>query len=163
MPPSRGAPATGRGSGGSFGVMVVVCVAAVASYALVSAVRGADTRELAGLPPPLAPAPTEAKPTAPPIPAPIPVSAANTVVGPTDLDLPAGIAVEPGKGLLEVEAPRAREVLVDGISVGSAPLRQIPLRPGPHEVKLRGEGMDLVRTVEIHEGRRTRLGTANVR
>jgi CheY-like chemotaxis protein len=163
VPPSRGAPAPARGSGGSFGVMVVVCVAAVASYALVSAVRGADVREPAGLPPPLTPAPTEAKPVSPPIPAPVPENAASTVVGPTDLELPAGIAVEPGKGLLEVEAPAARDVLVDGVSLGRAPLRQIPLRPGSHEVRLRGDGMDLVRTVDIHEGRRTRLGTANVR
>jgi PEGA domain len=167
VPPSRRTSTPPQGSGGSFGIMVVVCVAAVASYALVSAVRGADVKEPTGLPAPPAPplVATEVKPAqpVPPTTAPAPANAATPLVGPTDLDLPAGIAVEPGKGLLEVDAPGARDVLVDGVSVGSAPLRQIPLRPGSHEVRLRGEGLDLVRTVDIHEGRRTRLGTTNIR
>jgi CheY-like chemotaxis protein len=157
VPPSRG-PGPGAGSGGSFGIMVVVCVAAVASYALVTAVRGGPekAREVK--------APAEvASGAAPSEPPPVPANVTITLVGPIDLDLPAGITVERGKGLLEVDAPPAREVTVDGVMVGTAPLRQIPLGPGSHEVRLRGEGLDLVRTVDIHEGRRTRLGTTNGR
>jgi hypothetical protein len=139
--------------------MVVVCVAAVASYALVSALWGGS---------PSAPGEKNSPPVVPLVatnaaepPKPAPALPTITLVGPADLDLPAGITVEHGKGLLEVDAPAAREVSVDGVVVGTPPLRQIPLGPGSHEVRLRGDGIDLVRKVDIHEGRRTRLATTN--
>jgi CheY-like chemotaxis protein len=162
VPPSRGPSSIAPGPGGSFGVLVVVCVAAVASYALVTAVRGGPDKQPDGREIPIASVPPSNEPVAPKAAAaPAPVGAVVALVGPMDLDLPAGITVERGKGLLEVDTALVREMTVDGVIVGTAPLRQIPLMPGSHAVRLRGEGLDLARTVDIHEGRRTRLGTTS--
>jgi hypothetical protein len=148
--PRSSTPAPG-GNTGTFGFMVVLCFAAVAFYFGTTAVmRGRET--------PSAPAPQEPAATPP---------AANVVVapltlkGPTDLDLPAGMTVEAGKGLLEVEVPETASVMVDGVLVGPGPLKQLPLRPGPHEVRVRGDGLDLARTADVQAGRRVRLATTS--
>ncbi|HVU00226.1 MAG TPA: hypothetical protein VHE30_00690, partial [Polyangiaceae bacterium] len=134
-----------RGIGG---FLVVAAVAAVSMYALITAVMG-------GKP---APAPT---PSAPPAETAAPASVHVQLMPPVDLDLPQGITVEAGKGLLEVEAPAGADVLVDSVVVGKGPLARLPIAPGSHEVRIRGEGVDLAASTVVREARRAHLGTTS--
>jgi CheY-like chemotaxis protein len=165
------APAPGD-SGGFLGILGVVAVAAAASFALVSALRSGE---------PAAPAPQASSPAAAgSASAPPPVASVVGVPSPTlqgpppavpapaalamqDLELPAGLAVAPDRGLLEVEVGAAQSIYVDGVFVGRGPLRQVPLREGPHEVRVQGEGVDVVRRVEVHKARRAHLGVTSPR
>lgn len=150
--------------------LVVVGVAAASSFALVSALR-------APLPAP-APGPNSAEPVevsgaaagpvaedtkgqpsaqaepsasaAPGSPAPSP--------GATDQPLPEGITVGTGRGLLDVQVGAPYSILVDGVLVGNGPEKRLPLRAGPHEVRIiTGRNKSVVSPVEIKEGRQTRL------
>src|SRR5690606_20169382 len=75
----------------------------------------------------------------------------------TDLDLPDGLSVPPGKGLLEVDSGGQHKLYVDNVFVGRGPLRRIPIEPGSHQVQTQLDGVEEVHTVEVAVGRRARL------
>jgi hypothetical protein len=78
-----------------------------------------------------------------------------------DLELPPEVGVLPDRGLLEIEIAAPHSIYVDGVFIGRGPSRRIPLREGPHEVRVRGDGTDVVQTIEVRKARRVRLGTTN--
>lgn len=118
---------------------------------------GAPTPGLPGTAPTATPsiAPSGTVPTITPV---------TSLMATADLDLPDGIAVPPDRGLLEVDVDSPRSIYVDGVFIGRGPMRRLPLREGQHEVKLRGDdGAEAVEAVQVHKGRRTRLGVSNSR
>ncbi len=161
---------------------IVVTVAALSAFALVSALRGSPPRQPSSEPAAAARAavaeeePTEpADPSAEAVPpsetsaepsaTPGPSASATVTKGlavETGLPLPEGIAVSAGRGLLEVEIDAPYAILVDGVVVGTGPLRRIPLRPGSHEVRIiTGRGKNVDATLEVVADRRSRIsGTA---
>jgi hypothetical protein len=76
-----------------------------------------------------------------------------------DLELPADVTVAPDRGLLEIEIGAPHSIYVDGVFIGRGPSRRIPLREGPHEIRVRGDGVDTVQSIDIRKARRVRFGT----
>ncbi len=159
---------------GFVGVFVVIIVAAVASYALVTAIRGGNDvarRSPSDVVPSTVPTaapsgtPSALQVAAPPavMSAAPPGAALHGVrwITKDDLDLPPGLSVAPDRGLLEIEAGGPYAIVVDGVPVGIGPIRQIPLAPGHHDVHVRGDGIDSTTGVEVRAGRRTHIGTTN--
>jgi hypothetical protein len=73
------------------------------------------------------------------------------------LPLPAGIQVQSGLGLLEVEVSEPLALYVDGEFVGKVVLRRVPLQPGRHQMTI-GEGeRGKTVSVDITVGARTRV------
>lgn len=83
--------------------------------------------------------------------------ARKTVVKVADLDLPEGLTVPPGKGLLEVDSGGQHKLYVDNVFVGRGPLRRIPIDPGSHQVQTQLDGVEEVHEVSVNAGRRARL------
>jgi hypothetical protein len=139
------------GAGGTLGIAAVVCIAAFSSFSIVRAIRGAPepTPEPS---PVLAVSATQPVAPVPSVPPPPPSIAVK------DLDLPAGLAVDADRGLLEIEIDGAQNLHVDGVLIGPGPFRQVPLREGMHTIRIEGAGADLSRPVEIRKGRRVRVG-----
>jgi hypothetical protein len=79
------------------------------------------------------------------------------------MELPLGLAVDADRGLLEVEIGTNQNLYVDGVLIGPGPFRQLPLREGPHQLRVSGDGVDLARAVEIRKGRRARIGVTGGR
>jgi CheY-like chemotaxis protein len=175
--PSQSAPEPGKDRFAR-GVVVLVIAAAV-SYGLLTALRG--RLEPSATPPavsahpvpvekvaPAEPAATATEPATAPAPsalaAPsaVPVETAQRGVWPVqDMDLPSDVAVAPDRGLLEIDVAAPHSIYVDGVFIGRGPTRRIPLREGPHEVRVRGDGVDAVQSIEVRKARRVRLGTTN--
>lgn len=83
--------------------------------------------------------------------------ARKTVVKLAELDLPEGLTVPPGKGLLEVDSGGQHKLYVDNVFVGRGPLRRIPIDPGSHQVQTQLDGVEEVHEVSVNAGRRARL------
>ena len=83
--------------------------------------------------------------------------ARKTVAKTSDVDLPDGLSVPPGKGLLEVDSGGQHKLYVDNVFVGRGPLRRIPLDPGAHQVQTQLDGTEEVHSVTVIAGRRARL------
>lgn len=83
--------------------------------------------------------------------------ARKTVVKLAELDLPEGLTVPPGKGLLEVDSGGQHKLYVDNVFVGRGPLRRIPIDPGSHQVQTQLDGVEEVHEVSVTAGRRARL------
>ena len=77
-----------------------------------------------------------------------------------DLALPPGIAVPPGKGLLEVDTGGRHSIYVGGAFVGRGPIRRLELDPGAHQVSTRLGAEQHEHAVTITKGRRARLSFA---
>lgn len=75
----------------------------------------------------------------------------------SDLDLPEGLTVPAGKGLLEVDSGGQHKLYVDNVFVGRGPLRRIPIDPGTHQVQTQLDGVEEVHSVPVTAGRRARL------
>jgi CheY-like chemotaxis protein len=69
--------------------------------------------------------------------------------------LPAGLAISPGQGLLEISAASV-PLKVDGVSRGSGPLLRVPLTAGPHEVAVATADRP-ARSIEVRAGRTARI------
>jgi DNA-binding response OmpR family regulator len=178
-PPSRAEPRAGR-DGSSNALLSaartagLTVVAAAASFALVSMVRGwlgpgdedqvqaAASAEVAGeIAAPAAvgsaPAPALAGSAA------VPGSAAKDVerkFKTEDLPLPPGIVVSAARGMLEVDTAGRHSIYVGGTFVGRGPVRRIELDPGPHSVVTRLGAEELEHEVTVTKGRRIRLSLA---
>ncbi len=85
------------------------------------------------------------------------------------VELPKGIRVAPGKGLLEVNTGGRHKIYVGGVFVGRGPVRRVPLKPGNHSVETQLDGQRMSYEAEVVEARRTKLeapqssGTAALR
>lgn len=106
----------------------------------------------------------QATPNAPPAPAasaPPPASepAASAPVRPPGSigDVPAGVDVPVGKGLVEVKTPGAEDVRVDGEVRGRGPSFSAPLAPGAHEIRVVVGGTERRRVVEVQAQKSTRV------
>jgi hypothetical protein len=138
--------------GGVF-ALLGFAAAAVGSFVVVSWLRSSDTR------------PPAAAVSAPALAAPVPspsAAAAARPAAPTveDLELPPGVPLPAGKGLLEVDVGGKQAIYVDSVFVGRGPLRRVPLDPGKHDVMLRLDADEMIQVVEVRPGRRTRLSLA---
>jgi hypothetical protein len=134
-------------------VVLVTIAAAAASFGIVRwVVAPDDAAPVANqsAPADTAPAAAASAPRAPEAPA----AGALTA---EDLELPVGVPLPPDKGLLELETGGKHALYVDGTFVGLGPRRRVPLDPGKHEVKTRLGGDEKVHSVEVRQGRRTRL------
>jgi len=110
---------------------------------------------------------TVAKPSAPPAaaseaPAEAPATPATGVPVPSDTsgvaysEIPPGLDVAAGQGLLEITASHDAAVRVDGAPRGSGPKVRVPLSAGPHEVRVLEAGAEhappQVRLIEVRAG-----------
>lgn len=137
-------------------VAAVMGAAGVASFMLVSWMRGAGGDLPAG-PAAQASVPGLIAPAAAP-PAPKKeVAAPPKGVKVESLPLPPGIELASGKGLLEISISEKDAIYVDDTFVGRGPLKRVPLEPGEHSVKLRKPGEEVTHSVKIEAGSRTRL------
>ncbi len=137
-------------------VAAVMGAAGVASFMLVSWIRGAGGDVPAG-PAAQASVPGLIAPAAAP-PAPKKeVAAPPKGVKVESLPLPPGIELASGKGLLEISISEKDAIYVDDTFVGRGPLKRVPLEPGEHSVKLRKPGEEVTHSVKIEAGSRTRL------
>ncbi len=77
-------------------------------------------------------------------------------------DLPPGIEVPPGQGLLELTAEVEASVRIDGIARGAGPKLRAPLSAGPHEVQVR-VGEDHAPTSRVVEVRAGHIASMDLR
>ncbi len=131
----------------------VMGVAGVASFLLVTWVRGLG----AEAPAPAAEASAPAAPPAVQAVAKAKPMAAGPGVKVESLPLPPGIELAGDKGLLEISITEKDAIYVDDTFVGRGPLKRVPLEPGEHAVKLRKPGEEITHSVKIEAGSRTRL------
>ena len=68
-------------------------------------------------------------------------------------ELPEGLAVPPGQGVLELTAPMPTSIFIDGVSRGSGANVRVPLTAGPHQVLAAG----IDRAIEVRAGRMARV------
>ncbi|HLV20456.1 MAG TPA: hypothetical protein VKZ49_06235, partial [Polyangiaceae bacterium] len=73
------------------------------------------------------------------------------------LDLPPGIVLAPGKGLLEIDTGDRGAIYVDDTFVGLGPMRRVPIEPGKHALRVRIDGTEHAHTAEVSAGRRQRV------
>jgi hypothetical protein len=89
-----------------------------------------------------------------------PAAAAPTGPGPLvseDLEVPDGIELASGQGLIEIETAGPEAIHIDGSPVGNGPIRRVPAVPGVHRVEVRGNGWTLSHEVTLVAGRRARV------
>lgn len=75
-------------------------------------------------------------------------------------ELPAGVEVGPGKGLLEVDTGGKHRIYVGGVFVGRGPVRRVPLQAGTHSIETRLDGQVQTHEVAVLAGKRTRAAAA---
>ncbi|MEO8185177.1 MAG: PEGA domain-containing protein, partial [Deltaproteobacteria bacterium] len=73
------------------------------------------------------------------------------------LELAPGTKLPLGQGALEIRSPQRQRIYVDGVLMGDAAERLIPLGPGTYQLRLNDGAHDVERSVEVKAGRRTRL------
>jgi hypothetical protein len=73
------------------------------------------------------------------------------------LELAPGTKLPPGQGALEIRSPQRQRIYVDGVLMGDAAERLIPLGPGTYQLRLNDGAHDVERSVEVKAGRRTRF------
>jgi CheY-like chemotaxis protein len=129
-------------------IALVTILAAGASFALVRwAVSPAEeTAPTAAT----APATAAVKPT------PKPAASSEGLVR-EELELPQGVAVPAGMGLLELDTGGKHAIYVDGTFMGLGPRRRIPTEAGKRELKLRLGGSETTQSVEVRAAKTTRL------
>ena len=75
----------------------------------------------------------------------------------SDRPLPVGMAVPPGKGLLEISTGDRHMIYLDGRFVGRGPRRQLQLLPGTTNLRIELGGAEVTEGIDIQAGRRTRV------
>jgi hypothetical protein len=173
--PPRATPEPAKGADRFVRGAVVLVLAAGVGYGAMTAVR---SRLEVNMAPPVVPssrAPVQkvvpvapeattmqpAAPSAPPAASASPVQSVPGVWPVQDLELPSDIVVAPDRGLLEIDVAAPHSIYVDGVFIGRGPTRRIPLREGPHELRVRGDGVDAVQSIDVRKARRVRFGTTN--
>ncbi len=154
-PPRQAKPKSAPGDAplGALRIVLITVAAAVVSFGAVTLIRAFSS----------GPAPA---PTTEPAPATAPTVSAPPVVSPKqatpstnteDLELPPGVPVGQGKGLLEVDVGGDFAIYVDGAFMGRGPMRRLQTDPGNHELRLRLSDGDVSVSVAVRAGRRTRV------
>jgi hypothetical protein len=72
-------------------------------------------------------------------------------------DVPPGVQVAPGMGVLELKTPGDEAVRVDGASRGRGPSLVVQLAPGAHEIRVTIAGTEQRRIIEVQAERSTRV------
>ncbi len=72
-------------------------------------------------------------------------------------ELPAGVEVPAGKGLIEVKTPGDEPVRIDGELRGRGPAFTAPLAPGAHEIRVLVRGNEKRRIVDVQPAKSTRI------
>jgi DNA-binding response OmpR family regulator len=80
-----------------------------------------------------------AKPAVPVAAEPSPAPAASASLGVEDRELPRGMEVAPGQGILEIETSGPDPIYVDDAFVGVGPVRRVAAAAGSHSVEVRGD------------------------
>jgi hypothetical protein len=75
----------------------------------------------------------------------------------SELPMPEGVALPPGKGLLEVDVGAQHKLYVGEVFVGRGPVRRMSVEPGVHKVKVDVDGTQEEYEVGVVAGRRVRL------
>ena len=91
--------------------------------------------------------------TAPNVPAAITTAAPSLGLA----DLPPGVDVPQGKGLLEVTTSSTDAIRVDGEPRGVGPHFTVPLAPGAHDVRTTSGAREKSKVVEVRAGKATRV------
>ncbi len=107
-------------------------------------------------------APPAAKPAAAPPPPPSATAAPAPGLGVEDLELPRGMEVAPGQGIIEVETNGPDPIYVDDAFVGVGPVRRVAAAAGQHSVEVRGDRPAGPLKLTLESGRRAHVtaGTA---
>jgi hypothetical protein len=74
-----------------------------------------------------------------------------------ELEVPGGIELAPGRGLLEIETSGPEAFFIDNAFVGRGPTRRVELPAGPHSVEVRDDGQSSKIEVTLVAGRRVRI------
>jgi hypothetical protein len=163
------AAAKDPGSAGVAGIVTIVVISAASTFALMSALKsGSDHVErveppAAKIEPAASATVAQAPSAAEAMSAVPPMVGAEPALSPTEMDMPPGLALPEDRGLLEFDVGGDSPLYVDGVFVGTGPARVVPLRPGPHEVRVEANGKMIVGLVQIKTGRRTHLALASAR
>ncbi len=101
-----------------------------------------------------APATSSAAPPASP--------AAPSTTPPADSfgELPPGVDVPRGFGMVEVSAPAGARIRIDGAIAGAGPSFSMVAAPGVHEVRVEGTGPESKSIVEVRASKTTRVDAA---
>jgi hypothetical protein len=75
-------------------------------------------------------------------------------------DVPPGVEVPAGLGLVEVDAPAGARVLLDGALAGTGPTLKALAGPGTHEVRLQMGDRVEKQVVEVPAGRSIHVNPA---
>lgn len=75
----------------------------------------------------------------------------------TEMAMPEGVTLPPGKGLLEVDVGGQHKLYVGEVFVGRGPVRRMSVEPGTHKVKVELDGAQEEYEVGVVAGRRVRL------
>jgi len=108
-------------------------------------------------------APTTPEPTAPAASSAAPASpAAPSTTPPADSfgELPPGVDVPRGFGMVEVSAPAGARIRIDGAIAGAGPSFSMVAAPGVHEVRVEGTGPESRSIIEVRASRTTRVDAA---
>lgn len=148
----RGPGAEPARSGWLGWALVVGAVAVIASVALR---RG---------PPHAGPAAVAESTTPPATPSVAPRASAPALPTATPADsygeLPPGVDVPRGFGLVQVDAPAGMRIRIDGAIAGAGPTFSMPAAPGIHEVRVEGDGRETKSVIEVRAGKTTRVDAA---
>jgi CheY-like chemotaxis protein len=144
------------------GLAVLTILAGFTSFSVIRAVVDSRVQgpavegegEVSAEPASTAPSPAEAPPASAEGVGSPPAPGRAVEVG---LELPEGLELGSGKGLLDLETGDHDAIYVDGVFVGRGPARRVPIAAGTHEVRLRRDDEDVTHTVEVRAGTRTRL------
>jgi len=91
-------------------------------------------------------------------PQPLPIVSAPSPATPGSIgDLPAGVDVPAGKGLVEIKTPGAEQVRIDGEARGTGPSLTTQLAAGAHEVRVTIGGTERRRVVDVQSQKSTRV------
>ncbi len=73
-----------------------------------------------------------------------------------DISVPAGMAIPPGKSLVEIATSGGHTIFIDEQFVGRGPSRTVPLDAGQHIIRARLNGEEWTHAVEVPAGRAVR-------
>jgi hypothetical protein len=79
---------------------------------------------------------------------------------PTGDEIPPGMDVPVGYGLVEVSVPAGIAIRVDGAVIGSGPHASVVAAPGYHEVRLEQDAASDRQVIQVKAGKTTRVTSA---
>jgi hypothetical protein len=102
---------------------------------------------------------SEAPKAPPPPPAKAPPAPAGFTLRAESIDTPAGTALDPAQGLVEVELALEASIKVDGSFVGRYAKRRLLLAPGRHRIEVEGDAGRAELDLDVAAGRALRVAS----